>query len=78
MGALTWPQTLLVGGELSEAFAESEVTVVYKADLEEFADILKSHLLVLREAKGSIRDLIKTNFSLHDVLFQTWTERGFL
>lgn len=76
--ALTWPQTLLVGGELSEAFAESEVTVVSKADMEEFADILKAHLLVLSEAKGSIRNLIKTNFSLDDVLFQNWTERGFL
>jgi hypothetical protein len=66
---LEWPQNILVYFFNDEDIEEGRINIRDKESLVEFYNLLKPHAEIMSTARERLRELIKSKFSIEDVLF---------
>ena len=66
---LEWPRNILVYSFNEEDIEEGRIKIKDKDSLIEFYNLLKPHAEILSQARERLRELIKSEFSIEDVLF---------
>jgi len=66
---LEWPRNILVHFFNEEDIEDGRINIKNKESLIEFYNLLKPHAEILTKARERLRALIKSEFSIEDVLF---------
>jgi hypothetical protein len=66
---LEWPTGMLIGADFEGTFEEITIKVSDFDSRREFAAVIRNHREVLTSARTKLREFIKSNFDVSDILY---------
>lgn len=65
-----WPETFLTRGDKTSAFTEVEFNFATLEDVRQLDQLLEKHAAALDAGKNALREFIKVNFTIAEVLYE--------